>query len=235
MSAPFTFKQFSIQQNHAPMKVGTDGVLLGAWCSCDHAQTALDIGTGTGIIALMLAQRNNIMKITAIEPNDLAVADAELNFKKSKWNERIECIKTDFHSFVSPSKFDLIVSNPPFFKNALRAPDENRNAARHIENFGPEEFAHAASLLTKTGILSGIYPLPIFEQFHRAACAVGLFPLRLCEVFSTPFKPSHRMLFEYTFAERPNPKNEKIIIEENGRHGYSEIYKKLTRDFYLNF
>lgn len=242
MSAPFSFKQFTISQNHAPMKVGTDGVLLGGWCRCENAVTALDIGTGTGLIALMLAQRNSKIAITAIEPNELAIKDAKLNFENSPWNERIVLENTNLESFKTNKTFDLIISNPPFFKNSLHAPDSGRNLARHITGFSPRLFAEASTLLNANGTLSGVYPLDVFHEFDLQARKLGLFPARLCEVQPTPQKPPHRMLFEYTFAapthplsvEKPNPIIDKLIIEENGRHNYSDEYRNLTRDFYLS-
>lgn len=217
------------------MKVGTDGVLLGAWCDCSHAKRALDIGTGTGLIALMLAQRNTAVSITAIEPNDQAAADADLNFNNSPWNDRITLMMISINDFFTEVKYDLIVANPPFFKNSLPAPDKNRNLARHIGTFNPATFAATSQMLHQDGILAGIYPLDIFEEFNGEARKNGLFLSRICEVSATPLKSPHRVLFEYTFAERPTPTLQKMVIEENGRHGYSEMYKKLTSDFYLNF
>lgn len=237
MSKPFTFKQFSITQQYAPMKVGTDGVLLGAWCTCEDAKTALDIGTGTGLIALMLAQRNDAIRVTAIEPNDKAIQDAAPNFENSHWDERLLLHKADLESYiVDAPKFDLIVSNPPFFKNSLGAPDADRNMARHIDGFDPRAFAGAAvNCLSAKGVLAGIYPMAVFEEFDLAASALGLIPSRLCAVRATPEKPPHRMLFEYGFAERQTTLVEELIIEDKGRHNYSEAYKALTRDFYLSF
>lgn len=219
------------------MKVGTDGVLLGAWCSCANAKTALDIGTGTGLIALMLAQRNIGLKITAIEPNELALQDAAPNFQNSDWKDRIVLHKADLDAFkTTDQKFDLIVANPPFFKNSLSAPDANRTRARHIQDFSPHAFAETAKIcLSSNGILSGIYPIDSFKEFDLAAATAGLLPLRLCAVRPTPEKPAHRMLFEYAFAERQTTFIEELIIEEKGRHNYSEAYKQLTRDFYLSF
>ena len=216
------------------MKVGTDGVLLGAWCSCEKAKTALDIGTGTGLIALMLAQRNSKIQVTAIEPNALAVKDAACNFENSGWSERIVLQNTDLESFKTNKTFDLIISNPPFFKNSLHAPDSGRNLARHITGFSPAIFAEASTLLTADGIIAGIYPSDIFSEFDLAARKLGLFPSRLCAVQPTPLKPSHRMLFEYTFAVKQNPIVDQLLIEENGRHQYSDEYRNLTRDFYLS-
>lgn len=219
------------------MKVGTDGVLLGAWCTCENAANALDIGTGTGLIALMLAQRNANLKITAIEPNDSALKDAAPNFENAPWKDRIILHKADLQTFCDGStKFDLIVSNPPFFKNSLNNPDADRSMARHIDDFSPDAFAKAAmKCLSPNGIIAGIYPLDSFKEFDLAAAEVGLLPLRLCGVRPTPEKPPHRMLFEYGFAERQTTFIEELIIEEKGRHGYSDAYKTLTGAFYLSF
>lgn len=219
------------------MKVGTDGVLLGAWCTCENAKTALDIGTGTGLIALMLAQRNSNLSIIAIEPNDNAIQDAAPNFQNSDWSERIVLHKTDLNAFrATDQKFDLIVANPPFFKNSLNAPDADRTMARHIDGFSPIAFAEAAiNCLDSNGIISGIYPLDSFEEFDLAAAAVGLIPSRLCAVRPTREKPAHRMLFEYSFAEMKTTYIEELIIEENARHNYSKAYRELTSDFYLSF
>ncbi len=219
------------------MKVGTDGVLLGAWCTCENAKTALDIGTGTGLIALMLAQRNSNLSITAIEPNDRAIQDAAPNFENSDWHDRIVLHKANLNTFkATDQKFDLIVANPPFFKNSLRTPDADRTMARHIDDFSPRAFAEAAmNCLNPKGVLSGIYPIDSFEEFDHAASVVGLIPSRLCAVRPTPEKPAHRMLFEYSFAERQTTLIEELIIEENGRHNYSKPYRELTREFYLSF
>jgi len=234
VSAPFSFKQFTISQDRAPMKVGTDGVLLGAWCSCENAVSALDIGTGTGLIALMLAQRNSKIEVVAIEPNAAAASDALLNFENSPWKDRIRLQNTDLESFKTDETFDLIVSNPPFFKNALPASDSGRNLARHITDFSPRLFAEASTLLNSNGIIAGIYPMDIFREFDFQIRQFGLFPSRLCEVQSTPQKSPHRVLFEYAFAKIKMPIIDKLIIEENGRHKYSDEYLKLTQDFYLN-
>ena len=219
------------------MKVGTDGVLLGAWCTCESASTALDIGTGTGLIALMLAQRNANLTITAIEPNESAVQDAAPNFQNSGWGGRIILHKSDLNSFCNTGQqYDLIVANPPFFKNSLITPDADRSMARHIDDFSPRAFAEAAKkCLRPNGILSGIYPLDAFKEFDLAAAQFGLIPSRLCSVRPTPEKPAHRMLFEYSFAERQTTFIEELVIEEKGRHNYSKAYRSLTGDFYLSF
>lgn len=235
MTRPFRFKHFEISQENAPMKVGTDGVVLGAWVSVENSKRALDMGTGTGLIALMLAQRNSEIQITAIEPNEAALKDARMNIENSKWKDRIELLESSLQDFETPSKFDLIVSNPPFFHRDLLSPNEGRSMARHASDFDQFAFAKASEYLDENGLLAGIYPVPIFEAFDSAAHNLGLFPRRICEVHPTPSKLPHRILFEYSFTEVENSAHSSLIIEENGRHRYSENYIDLTREFYLNF
>lgn len=235
MTRPFRFKQFEISQENAPMKVGTDGVLLGAWVSGSHAKKALDIGTGTGLIALMLAQRNSEIQITAIEPNQLALNDARINIENTEWSNRIELVDSLLGDFVPVSKFDLIISNPPFFQRDLISPNEGRSMARHAADFDHIAFAKARNFLEESGVLAGIYPVSIFKEFDSAARTLGLLPRRICEVQPTPSKAPHRILFEYTFTEVENCTFSTLIIEEKGRHKYSEKYIDLTREFYLNF
>lgn len=235
MTRPFRFKKFEISQENAPMKVGTDGVLLGAWATVNRSEKALDIGTGTGLMALMLVQRNPQTRILAIEPNEQALKDARINFENSRWNERIELVESSIEDFVPDYKFDLIISNPPFFHQDLQSPDEDRSLARHAKVFDHFAFANTSRFLTENGIISGIYPVPVFKKFDAIARTLGLFPRRICEVFPTPAKQAHRILFEYTFMEVENATRSTLIIEENGRHKYSKNYIDLTREFYLNF
>ena len=234
MTRPFRFKEFEISQENTPMKVGTDGVLLGAWVSVSHSKNALDIGTGTGLIALMLAQRNPDIQITAIEPNELALNDARINFENSEWNDRIQLIDSSLDNFEPASKFDLIISNPPYFQRDLLSPNEGRSMARHATDFDHIAFAKASEFLEKDGVIAGIYPVAIFKEFDSHARTLGLLPGRVCEVQPTPSKAPHRVLFEYSFAEVENCIFSSLIIEENGRHKYSKKYIDLTREFYLD-
>lgn len=237
MSAPFHFKQFSIVQEHTPMKVGTDGVLLGAWLNADGAQSILDIGTGTGLIALMLAQRFPKAKITAIDAHPEASMEARANFKASRFSDRIEGIHIDIKDFEPGQKFDLIVSNPPFFKSSLHAPNQGRSLARHDIGFSAEDFAKATAWLSPGGILSGIYPVDIFEHFNQILLQSHMQLTAKCTVQSTPAKHPHRVLFAYrrSSGRIENLGSENIIIEAHGRHQYSDSYKMLTKDFYLGF
>lgn len=230
----FRFKQFAIEQGRTPLKVGTDGVLLGAWCSTNHAKTALDIGTGTGLIALMLAQRNLQLIVDAIEPNTGAAADALVNFEHSPWPNRLQVMHCPIQDFISEKKYDLIVCNPPFFIDSLPNPDLNLAAARHASSLSPIDLAKASSSLNINGIIAGIYPPEAYSSFHSVITEKGLFLQRICKVRPTPYKAEHRILFEYGSIEKPVIE-EAITIEENGRHQYSTNYIELTKDFYLNF
>ena len=127
----FLFKQFIVHHDRCAMKVGTDGVLLGAWAPVDQAHTALDVGTGTGLVALQLAQRNPHLRVTAVEIDAPAAAQAAENVAGSPWPDRIEVVCADFNDFQPDGRFDLIVSNPPYFVDALPCPDRQRNTARH--------------------------------------------------------------------------------------------------------
>lgn len=235
MTRPFRFKQFTVSQSRAPMKVGTDGVLLGAWVACHDKRRALDIGTGTGLIALMLAQRNPALRLVAIEPNADALADASANVANSDFAGRIDLINTTLDSFSGVGDFDLIVSNPPFFERDLQSPDTGRSMARHVGDFDYLALANATALLSRSGVLAGIYPVATFKKFDRAMRAQGLLPGRICEVKPTPEKPPHRVLFEYGFDGSPQAGVQTLVIEAGGRHQYSPEYVELTRDFYLNF
>lgn len=218
------------------MKVGTDGALLGAWVQCEGAQHILDIGAGTGLIAMMLAQRAPNALITAIEPNDDAAIDAQANFVKGPFADRIQFEHTDLQKFQPQQHFDLIVCNPPFFQNQLQAPDEGRNMARHAATLTPAALFTAAELLNKDGRIAGIYPYDVFLEAQVHAAKAGLHLLRQTNVKPTPSKAPHRILFTYgqTDVAADQLAIEELIIESEGRHGYSADFKKLLSDFYLH-
>ena len=157
----FKFKQFSVNQDNCAMKVGTDGVLLGAWCDVESAKMVLDIGTGTGLIALMIAQRTDCALIDAVEIDKSAYVQASGNFKDSRWCGRIGVFNLDFKQYVDEcnTKYDLIVSNPPYFENSLKSSNLERTMARHTDSLSFDELLHGASmLLSESGIISLIVP-----------------------------------------------------------------------------
>ncbi len=231
----FQFKQFTIYQDLAAMKVGTDGVLLGAWANLNNATKILDVGTGTGLIALMLAQRNSIAQIDAIEIDKHAYKQALINFTKSPWNDRVNGILSDFQTYKNPTKYDLIVSNPPYFNNALKNDCSKKSTARHTDSLSYDELIHcAAQLLTDNGLFCVILPANERISFENMAKDNNLFLNKLLNVKPTPNKPFKRVLMEFSFINKKLIE-ETLIIEEFGRHQYSDAYKQLTKDFYLAF
>ncbi len=217
------------------MKVGTDGVLIGAWCCPSEYSRILDIGTGTGLISLMLAQRFRNAQITAIESNTEACIDAALNFAASPFRKRITLINKSLEEHTPDGGFDLIISNPPYFAKSLVAKDMGRNLARHQDTFQPIHFAEASRWLNKHGMLAGIYPLDGFDDLLKHSTINKLHLHRKTAVQPTPQKAPHRILFEFGFIEKPAEITEPLIIESDGRHGYGIEYKELTSAFYLNF
>lgn len=228
----FRFKQFIVFHDRCAMKVGTDGVILGAWADCKGANTILDIGTGSGLIALMVAQRSRAV-IDAIDLNEEAVEQARDNFAASPFAERLRAYRISLQNFCPERKYDLIVSNPPYFSASLKTPDPHRTAARHDESLTPEELLdYAVSLLSETGRIALIYPADNFERITSAAMNRGLFLSRKTLVSPTPQLPPKRVLLEYSQIETMCSE-EKFHIE-TARHQYSEEYIRLTGDFYLN-
>lgn len=233
----FTFKQFHIDHSRCAMKVGTDGTLLGAWAALPpHAKKILDIGTGSGLIAIMAAQRHPIAKITAIDIDKDCVMQATENAVASPWAERIEVIESPLQEYSPEEKFDVIISNPPYFADSMHSPDRQRTTARHTASLSFKELTDGVlRLLADDGLFAVILPTAESELLLSASRG-RLFTWRRCEVWSTPESGARRIMLE---LKREPPKDlakkEKIIIEQGGRHVYSEEYKALTADFYLNF
>jgi len=217
------------------MKVGTDSVLLGAWCNGADSTSILDLGTGTGILSLMMAQRFSASRITAIEVNLDAYKEAMQNAALSPWSDRIQIINQDLANFNTNEKFDLVIANPPFFHSDLKSTESGKATARHAAQFDVKRFAASTEWLSANGRLAGVYPVDIFQRFKHEMEALDFYPLRIMEVHPTPEKPPHRILFEFSRQKMPNTDMDSIVIESEGRHRYSEKYKGLTRDFYLNF
>ena len=232
MSRPFRFKQFLIEQDRAPMKVGTDGVLLGAWAGEGSPKRILDIGTGTGLIAMMLAQRFPESTITAIEPNELAVADASANFKNSAFAERLVLQQTSLDEFSAEEKFDLIVSNPPYFSKSLVSQDEGRTQARHSYSLSPKELSRSSKMLSEEGRIVVIYPPDSYNNFKMEMKNMDFSESRILRVKPMLEKDFHRIIGEFS-KESTLQKSSEITIEKYGRHHYSEEYIELTKDFYL--
>ncbi len=233
----FHFKQFEVQNKNSAMKVGTDGVLLGAWTEIQEHKQILDIGTGTGVIALIIAQRNPTAIIDAVEIDQYSFEEASSNFKSSPWTKRLICHKMSFQQYAvwSKKRYDLIVSNPPFFRNSLKAPRLRRSNARHEDQlpFG-ELISGVVHLLTEDGIFSLILPVTEADSFCGLATQAGLYLIRNTEVFPNRMKKSHRQLMEFSKIAG-STKNDALYIEQKERGNYSEEYIRLTSPFYLHF
>ena len=230
----FRFKQFTVFHDKCAMKVGIDGVLLGAWVDTNNAKSILDVGTGSGLIALMLAQRSDAA-ITAIDIVADAVIQATENIENSPWKSRIHTVQTTLQHFAgnAETKFDLIVSNPPFFINSLKAPEEKRNTARHTDTLTHEELIdNAIKLLSDNGRLSIILPVEEGTKCIEYANSKGLYCKRVVKVHPRPEKPAHRLLIELTPVECETQSSE-LCIENGERHNYSPEFTAIASPYYL--
>lgn len=229
----FRFKQFEIENSVSAMKVGTDGVLLGAWATADNPLSILDIGAGTGLISIMLAQRFGNAMITGIEIDSQAADEARENVLKSPWSDRITIGCCDFCRWDTNTKFDLIVSNPPFFTNGIKSPDISRASARHAAQLSPQSIVErGASLLTDNGILAMIIPIEIIEDLIFSATLNHLNPREITTVTTRVGKSPKRALISFICHPSQVQKNELIISDQNG---FTSQYRNLTQDFYLQF
>ena len=228
----FQFKQFSVEQDQCAMKVGTDGVLLGAWADADTPQQILDIGTGTGLIALMMAQRFSLAQLTALEIDTDASKQAEENFKQSPWNNRLQLKHIPLQSFETKKSYDLIVSNPPYFENVSKAKGATRTQARHTDSLSFETLIeYSAKLLTNKGVLALILPSEVKEKVEQIALKKQLFLNRVGWVKGNKKTPTKRLLLQFSFQEKVLKENTLIIEKE--RHQYTDEYVQLCKDFYL--
>ena len=235
MNKPFTFKEFSVNQDRCAMKIGTDGVLLGAWATIDHNPfSILDIGTGTGILSLMLAQRSHAETIEAIEIDDAAFEQAAGNFEDSPWGDRLFCYHAGFNEFVEEidDKYDLIVSNPPFYSENYKTENPQRDMARFTDALPFEHLLHGtAKLLDDNGRASFIIPFSEEANFISLAEKMNLYPNRITRVKGTNTSEIKRSLLEFSFTKTAIDSSELII--ETSRHQYTEDYINLTKYFYL--
>ncbi len=227
----FSFKRFVVHQERCAMKVGTDGTLLGAWAAvAPHTEqpTILDIGTGTGLVALMMAQRFPSADITAIDIDEEAVCQAAQNATASPFKERITVRCTPLQSFSSQTTFDAIICNPPFFEHSLTCPNSRRTVSRHTTTLTfMELMVHAYRLLNDDGEMSVVIPFDAMPRMEEAAAIAGFFLRRQCEVKTTPAKAPKRLLM--SFVKTPTTEGvERTEIVIGG-----DVYRELTQDFYL--
>ena len=238
MSKPFQFKEFTVHQDKTAMKVGTDGVLLGAWCSLDnYPDSILDIGSGTGVISLMLAQRCDAMTIDAVELDENAYEQSVANFEDSDWGDRLYCYNASFQEFSDEifeeeETYDLIVSNPPFYTEDFKTQDAARNKARFTSSLSFEALIRGVSkILSEDGVFSIVIPFKEEANFIALAKENKLFLNRFCRVKGHETSEIKRTLMEFSFNEI-ELKQESLVIE-NSRHHYTEAYIELKKDFYL--
>ena len=240
MSNPFfQFKQFKVYQDKTAMKIGTDAVLLGAWCSIKNKpNTILDIGSGTGVISLMLAQRCDAMTIDAVEIDENAYGQTVDNFENSEWGDRLFCYNASFKDFAKQmieeeEFYDLIVSNPPFYTDDFKTENDARNKARFTSSLSFEDLIKGVSqVLSKQGVFVVILPKKEEENFVLIANKNNLFLNRICYVKGNPNSEIKRSLLEFSFEEKKGLEIEDLIIETS-RHKYTKEYVDLTKEFYL--
>ena len=232
----FTFKQFSVNQNRCAMKIGTDGVLLGAWSPIpDNCYSVLDVGTGTGIIALMMAQRSLAEQVDAIEIDENAFEQASDNFENSPCSDRLFCFHAGLDELIEEpeDEYDLIISNPPFYTENYKTEDVQRDLARFADAMPFEMLIEAADLLlSENGIFSVIIPFKEEEHFLALAKEFELYPIKITRVKGTPTSEIKRSLLAFQRNEIRNIEINELVIETM-RHEYTAEYIGLTRDFYL--
>lgn len=230
--AAFRFKQFAVEQDGVAMKVGTDGVLLGAWADCSKAKRVLDIGTGTGVIALMIAQRSDAQSIVGIDIDDSAAACAAQNFACSPWSTTLRAEQSSAQEF-DDEQFDFIISNPPYFVDSLLCPDSKRTTARHTTELTFEQLDNAVCrLLDSRGRFAMILPV---EQMESYISMTKLHLVRRCDVYPVVGGQVKRVMAEFAFEKGADVVVENLAIEQGRRGDYTEQYMALTKDFYLKF
>lgn len=231
----FRFKQFSIIDDNSAMKVGMDSVLLGSWAHVDGAKEVLDIGSGCGILCLMVAQRNKVADVVGVEISEGAVVDCEENFRLSQWSERLKVIHKGIEDYDENRRFGCIISNPPYFNNkTLYKNNSDRVRARHTHSLTFKMLIDSVvRLLADDGCFSLILPTDTYTEFSSLASDGGLFEHRKLYVSSKPNKEANRVLLEYrkSLIEVANVE-EMCIRFADGR--YSKYYSRLTNDFYLD-
>ncbi len=227
----FRFKRFSVLNDKTSMKVGTDGVLLGAWCDVAGACRVLDVGTGCGLIALMVAQRNPCARVHGIDIDAGAIGEARHNFEQSPWAERLSAEVADYNE-CGADEWDLIVSNPPFFTNGVLPPATGRNVARHTTRLDYASLLrHSCELLAAGGVLSIITPADVELAVRRLMVENGLGLRRLTRVIPVAGGQVKRLLWEMVMGDAEPQVESLVIADANG--AYSSEYKSLTGEFYL--
>ena len=227
----FRFKQFEIEQDRCAMKVGTDGVLLGVWAQ--GGRRILDIGSGTGLISLMMAQRFPEAEVVGIDMDADACGQAKENVMASPFRDRVEIECCRLQDFGADGTFDAIVSNPPFFVDSLKNPDSKRAMARHTDSLPFRDlFAGVKRLLSDDGVFSAIVPTEVVEQFVAESCMLGFYLIRKCGVKMVERKQPKRFMLSFA-KHRISPYEEHVETMMDSQGNRSEWYRKITEEFYL--
>lgn len=230
----FIFKHFTINQGKSAFKVGTDGVLLGACADVSGAGKILDIGTGTGLIALMIAQRCNAL-ITAIEPDHESFTECCENINRSPWKDRVTAIESTLQDFRSDVKYDLIVTNPPYFSGSLVSPDQRKSSARHDISLSSADILRSLNeLLSEDGHLQLILPYAEGNIFIAEAAEHGYYCQDILKIRPLSTSEIRRLILRFG-RRRVRPSEKFLTIEHGKRHEFTEEYRKLTGNFYLKF
>ena len=232
----FQFQQFRVEQGRCAMKISTDAVLLGSLVQSDDPKQILDIGTGTGVIALMLAQRFPAAQLTALELDPEAASQAKENCEQSPFSQRLTVLQGRFQDFLVEERFDLLVSNPPFFPDHLPTSDPKRQQALHTDSLSFEELLYKASqLLAPSGSFWVILPPRQMQDFIQYATAHGLFPGTRVGIRDSAAKPIHREVVCFSFSESLTPALPEELFLKNDDGSYSERYQLLISGFLLGF
>jgi tRNA1Val (adenine37-N6)-methyltransferase len=230
----FHFRKFSVEDDQSSMRIGTDAVLLGAWIDPENRTEILDIGTGCGVIALMMAQKSNAT-ITAIDIDEDSARQASANFRNSPWNGRLNAIHGSFQEFfrLPGRSFGLIMTNPPYFRNSLRSPLKSRNFARHDDQLNTDDLLTGVSrMLCTDGKFCLILPAVDATSFQSVAKEHDLFLVRQLQVKSKPGTKPKRIAMEFSFSP-PGPVITEEIILRREDNSFTDAYRELTKDFYL--
>lgn len=235
---PFQFKEFTVHQDKTAMKIGTDAVLLGAWTPIDHfPDSILDVGSGTGVIALMLAQRCDALTIDAVEIEEAAYEQTVENFERSDWGDRLFCYHTPFQDFAvemneEEEVYELVVANPPFYTDDFETEDEARNKARFTSSLSFEALLKGVSqILDENGAFCTIIPFKEEGSFIELAKTFNLFLHKVCRVRGNENSEIKRSLLQFSFDKKEVLESSLTIEKE--RHQYTDDYINLTKDFYL--
>lgn len=232
----FTFKQFNVRQDLCPMKINTDAVLIGAWANPEKAKSILEIGTGSGIIALMLAQRS-LANIDAIDIDDSACKQAEDNFLQSKWAKRLNVFHAPLQDFSPENKYDLIISNPPYFPCPQTHAEKEGSQARFTHKLSFDDLAeHVVRLLSSNGSFYVVFPVHEGAFFTNEAEKRKLFLTDYVWIKTTIRKKfPKRILMHFKFSKTPLQAKDKILVIQNENNKYTKEYKTLTKDYYIHF